>query len=149
MYLRCSLVVGEITVGMLTPSTITTSYLRKLLVDISTHLPRTVQLPGDPSKEFWLFYPTLHNTAVICDHTILVIMNISLLDINVRYEVNITHNLPVPSFGGNLQKNELSNMVAQYQLVANTLHTQFVLLTSEELGVCTCTKPKTVYCSIL
>ena len=83
--------------GRLTPSTITPSTLRQLLLDIREKLNPPLTLTGDPRTELWKFYKHLTCTTMFMDNKILVIVPVPLLDMQEDFEVYQVHNLPLPN----------------------------------------------------
>jgi hypothetical protein len=90
-------------------------------------------------------------STIFLDNKILIIISIPLLDQSDVYEIYHAHNLPLPlqRHGTN---NDVYDIVAQYQIEANTLiainkeRTKCVLLTSDE--TLQCKNPVTGFCSI-
>jgi hypothetical protein len=168
LYLQMNLIIGEIkdmiqrvmfylehfqlqlnmlSLGKLSPSTITPRNLRDLLLDIKTQLPSRLSLPGDPVNDLWYFYRSLTCNTILEDNMILVVIVVPLLDSNGKFEIYKIHNLPIPMSHEKLK----STMVAQYEIEAsaiavNTERTKYVLLTAEELD--RCTKPLIGFCSL-
>ena len=96
-------------------------------------------------------YKLLTCSTTFLDNKILIIISIPLLDQSDVYEIYHAYNLPLPlqRHGTN---NDVYDIVAQYQIEANTLiainkeRTKCVLLTSDE--TLQCKNPVTGFCSI-
>ena len=118
-----------LSLGHLSPSTITPSDLQALLISVKEKLPHYVHLPADIISDLWNYYRFLTCSTIIDSDKILVIISIPLLDTGGRFEIDKIHNIPM------LAKNQ-SNMVALYDLAApaiavNAERTKYILLVSE------------------
>ena len=69
-----------LSLGHLSPSVITPSSLKALLVEIENHLPQFLQLPSDQRGDIWKMYQTLACTTVHGKGHLLVIVSKPLLD---------------------------------------------------------------------
>ena len=85
-----------LSLGHLSPSENTPRSLRKLLLEIQSHLPSLLRLPHDPTGEFWKFYLTLSCTTVLEKGKMLAVASISFLDSNDNFEIFDILNMPVP-----------------------------------------------------
>ncbi|CAC5399406.1 unnamed protein product [Mytilus coruscus] len=85
-----------LSLGHLSPSTITPTNLKRLLNEIKNKLPRYLDLSEDPNSNLWFFYRLLTCTTVLYDDKILAIISLPLLDSNNRFEVYKAYNLPMP-----------------------------------------------------
>ena len=136
-----------LSLGHLSPSTITPTAFRNLLFDIQAKLPAYLKLPKDPFKELWAFYQFLTCTTLLYDKQIFVIISVPLLDFNKRFEVFKVHSLPLP-----MQTNGTDHdMVAQFQLeteylAVNAERSQYALLQQSEVNQCT--NPLIQFCSV-
>ena len=162
MYLKLDLIIAEIkemlqnamfylehlrmqlnflSIGRLTPSTISASNLRSLLVDIKAHLPPTLALIGNPSRDLWLFYKQLTISALLEEDKIVVILNIPLLYISSQYEIYRIFSLPIPIKDVQTDSLKTPDLTARYDLVAYGLmvdrrQTNFALLSQAETETC-------------
>ena len=119
-----------LSLGHLSPSTITPANLKLLLNEIQDRLPKFLELSEDPNTDLWFFYRFLTCTTVLYDDKILVIISIPLLDSNNRFEVYKTYNLPIP-----MKKNNTNvlSMVAKFSIdieyfAVNAERSKYVLL---------------------
>ncbi|CAG2205199.1 unnamed protein product [Mytilus edulis] len=137
-----------LSLGHLSPSTITPNNLQGLLIEIKDKLPKYLELTNDPKENLWFFYRFLTCSTILYDSRILVVISIPLLDSNNKFEIYQAFNLPMP-----MQKNHTSiGMVAKYDLdveyfAVNAERSKYVLLKQQEIQSCTNTFTK--FCKII
>ena len=139
-----------LSLGHLSPSTITPGQLKALLTEIKDRLPKYLEMTEDPSKNLWFFYRFLTCTTVLYDSKILVIISVPLLDSNTKFQVYRAYNLPMPMHQ-NKTKNLIS-MVAKFDIdieyfAVNAERSKYVLFTGEEIQKCI--NPFTKFCKII
>ena len=150
MYLEhLQLQLNMLSLGRLAPSAITPQNLKALLKQIERELEPPLRLPGDPNKDLWNFYQFLTCTTVLEHNRILVVVPIPLLDFKDEMEVYKIHNLPMPFVQSPSQLGR--SMTAKFELesaaiAVDTKRTKFVLLTEEELEVCS--NPLVGFCAV-
>lgn len=137
-----------LSLGHLSPSLISPKDLRELLTEIETKLPRVMSLPANPRKDLWLLYSTLTCTTVLHNDSIVVVLNIPLLDYERQFELYIAHNLDIPL----LNHTDIVDykFMAKYQLESrylaiNKRRTQYALLSEIEAKNCLANN---LYCHI-
>ncbi|CAC5401357.1 unnamed protein product [Mytilus coruscus] len=137
-----------LSLGHLSPSTITPNNLQGLLIEIKDKLPKYLELTNDPKENLWFFYRFLTCSTILYNSRILVVISIPLLDSNNKFEIYQAFNLPMP-----MQKNHTSiGMVAKYDLdveyfAVNSERSKYVLLKHQEIQSCTNTFTK--FCKII
>ena len=135
MFLRAELYAEEIklqlnmlSLGHLSPSIITPGSLKTLLLQIQKHLPPSVTLPENPSKNLWHYYKILNCISLIEDNKIIVVLNIPLLDASGTFEIYRVHNLPVPMSS----KHVIARSKATFKMVATyRLETEVIAINSD------------------
>lgn len=137
-----------LSLGHLSPSLISPKDLRELLTEIETKLPRVMSLPANPRKDLWLLYSTLTCTTVLHNDSIVVVLNIPLLDYERQFELYKVHNLDIPL----LNHTDIVDykFMAKYQLESrylaiNKRRTQYALLSEMEAKNCLANN---LYCHI-
>ena len=143
-----------LSLGHMSPSTITPTSLLTILNDVKVHLPPRFKLPDEPHEALWDYYKHLKCSTILYDNKILVLVNVPLLDTNGHFEIYRVHNLPVPITINEINKqaiNSVHNMLSQYRLettliAVNAKRTQYLLLKESESN--TCTHPMSKYCFI-
>ncbi|CAC5412556.1 unnamed protein product [Mytilus coruscus] len=128
-----------LSLGHLSPSTITPTNLKRLLNEIKNKLPRYLELSEDPNLNLWFFYRLLTCTTVLYDDKILAIISLPLLDSNNRFEVYKAYNLPMPMKNNSTK---LLTMVAKFDInveyfAVNAERSKYVLLNNDEINKCT------------
>ncbi|CAC5398014.1 unnamed protein product [Mytilus coruscus] len=128
-----------LSLGHLSPSTITPTNLKRLLNEIKNKLPRYLDLSEDPNSNLWFFYRLLTCTTVLYDDKILAIISLPLLDSNNRFEVYKAYNLPMPMKNNSTK---LLTMVAKFDInveyfAVNAERSKYVLLKNDEINKCT------------
>ncbi|CAG2230956.1 unnamed protein product [Mytilus edulis] len=128
-----------LSLGHLSPSTITPTNLKRLLNEIKNKLPRYLELSEDPNSNLWFFYRLLTCTTVLYDDKILAIISLPLLDSNNRFEVYKAYNLPMPMKNNSTK---LLTMVAKFDInveyfAVNAERSKYVLLNNDEINKCT------------
>ncbi|ESO98603.1 hypothetical protein LOTGIDRAFT_174137 [Lottia gigantea] len=138
-----NLQLNMLSLGHISPSTISPSDLKSLLGTINGHLPTSVHLPVDPDDHLWKYYKFLTCSAVLSSDTLLIIFNLPLLDSNRKLEIFQAHNLPVPFTSKRIinDTHDLQTMVAVHELeseylAVNAERTQFALLQPSEVDRC-------------
>ncbi|XP_046574034.1 uncharacterized protein LOC124282108 [Haliotis rubra] len=133
-----------LSLGHMSPSTITPTQLLTILREVKIHLPPRFKLAGDPENELWDFYRTLKCTTLLYDNKIVVVVSLPLLDLDGHVEIYQAHNLPVPILANEIDNpaNSLHNLIAKYKLEAsliavNTKRTKYMLLKDTEKHGCT------------
>lgn len=82
----------------LNPSVITPKYLKKLLLDVKSRLPRHLDLPDDPTKNLWTFYGNLKcDTVMEGMDKILVLISLPLREVHTRFDLFKIYQIPIPA----------------------------------------------------
>ena len=120
--------------GHLSPAVITPCSLKKLLIEIESHLPEFLKLPYDPKGKIWKFYQTFTCSTVLDEGRFLVIVSIPLLDQINKFEIYDVFNMPV-------LHDKPPNMVASCRLEAvsitvNLAEMKYALLNDREQEHC-------------
>ena len=123
-----------LSLGHPSPAFITVRGLKKLLIEIESHLPEFLKLPYDPKGKNWKFYQTLTCFTVLDEGRFLVIVSIPLLDKINKSEIYYVFNMPIPC-------DRTPNMVASYgmeavSIVFNLAEMKYVLLNDREQEHC-------------
>ena len=82
-----------LSLGHLSPAVITPRGLKKLLVEIESHLPEFLKLQYDPKGKIWKFYQTLNCSTVLDEARFLVIVSIPLLHKFNKFEIYDVFNM--------------------------------------------------------
>lgn len=138
-----------LSLGHLSPSTVTPDEFRQVLKEIQSHLPFYLKLPNDPETNLWDFYNILTCRTVLDQDHIYIVISVPLLDENSKYEIYKIHNLPVPF--NTSSKVQSSGMVAKYSLESHAIavngdKSKYVLLSDYELQHCA--NPLQTFCKI-
>jgi hypothetical protein len=141
-----NLKLNMLSLGHLSPSTITPVNLRTLLQDIQIQIFPNLKLPADPVKDLWKFYQLLQCTTIWEDDKIIVLVPVPLLEVNNVLEVFEVINLPLPLPQATAEHKRLT---ASYVLEAKALavdakRSRFVLL--DELEFRMCSRPLIGFC---
>ena len=125
----------------LSPSTISPTNLRSLLLEIKDKLPATMRLPSDPISDIWYFYNTLTCTTYLDGDKILIVLSIPLLDFKERYEIYKVYNFPLPLHNVTVDSETRTGIIARYDiesdgLMISTDRTKYALLSHEEYSSC-------------
>ena len=125
----------------LSPSTISPTNFRSLLLEIKDKLPAIMRLPSDPISDIWYFYNTLTCTSYLDGDKILIVLSIPLLDFKVRYEINKVYNFPLPLHNVTVDSETRTGITARYDiesdgLMLSTDRTKYALLSREEYTSC-------------
>lgn len=125
----------------LSPSTITPSLLRSTLTDIQAHLPKSMELPQNPSTNLWEYYQFLQCSTIIDPNHIIILIDIPLLDSFNKLEVYHIFNLPIFMNATTSVKCTTCNLVAKYHLEASAIainveRTRYMFITENELAPC-------------
>ena len=121
------------------PVMIPPSPLRKLLKNIEEEMrynPR-LKLPYDPDTEVYMFYSIIQITPVVVEDTLVMLLNIPLMDKSLKLNIYQIHSLPAlqPTLG----------VIARYQMenkyIAIDDHGLFVAMPDEiEVRICLVTR---------
>ena len=103
--------------GHLSPSLVSPTHLRDILLKIQTELPHHLRLPSDPTRELWRYYSSLSCITLVEEKKILALVPVPLLDRDSTFEVFQVINLPIPYPN---PKQELG-VVAKYKLEAECI----------------------------
>jgi hypothetical protein len=140
--------INFLSIGQVTPSLISPTRLRALLLTIKSQLPALITLIADPEQELWLFYKYLTSTAVFDKGKIIIVLAIPVLRVDRQYEVHKALNVPIPLAAhtdtdstDNILTTDSTNMIATYDLEATAFlidkqRNKYVMLTSEESRIC-------------
>jgi len=69
-----------LSLGQLSPSIVTPSCLRSILVGIRAGLSHHMRSPVDPTKELWMYYSALGCVTLLEDDKLLVLISVPPLD---------------------------------------------------------------------
>ena len=100
-----------LSLGHLSPAVLTPGVMKKLLIEIESHLPEFFKVPYDPKGKIQKFYQTLPCSTLFDEGRFLVIVSIPLLDKINKFEMYDVFNMPGPH-------DKTPNMVASYRLEA-------------------------------
>lgn len=122
-----------LSLGHLTPGLILQRELKRLLIEIKTKLPGTLQLPVDPNQDIWSFYKLLTCSTTIGDNK-----SVPLLDSSGKLEIFRAHVLP--SVMSKTTLNSKNDLLAEYALEApaqaiDASHVKYFLLNQSEFKV--------------
>ena len=76
-----------LSLGHVSPSIITPTNLKKLLLEMQSKLPYHLTLPEDPMENLWKYYQSLTCTTVLDEDKVLVIVSVPLLDRDTTFEI--------------------------------------------------------------
>lgn len=115
---------------------------------IEIKLPRTLSLPADPKQELWLLYRSLTCTAALHNDSIVVVLNIPLLDNEKQFELYQAHDFYIPLLNHS-SINDFQYM-AKYQLESRFVaidkrRSQYALISETEAKDCLANR---IYCKI-
>ena len=138
-----------LSLGHLSPITVTPDEFRRILEEIQTHLPFYLKLPSNPETNLWDFYNILTCRTVLDKNHIYIVVSISLLDENSKYEIYKIHNLPIPLKTSS--KAQSLGMMAKYSLESHAIavngdKSKYVILNDYELQHCA--NPLQTFCKI-
>ena len=130
-----------LSLGRLSPSTITPSKLITLLQEIRAQLPPALELPLDPLVQVWDFYRTLRCEAILERDKIIMLIFIPLLDSSHDFEIFEAHSLPIPMQQKIDGRTIVRNILAEYEIEAKAIavnkeRSRYVLLKKEEVTQC-------------
>ena len=141
-----------LSLGHLSPATISPSNLRTLLMDIKRQLPATLYLTHDPVFDLWTYYRFLTCATVVDGSKAYIIVSLPLVNINDKFELYKVHNLPsvTPKTNELLSKTQY-DIAAAYELESNYFainpeRTKFLFLS--ETDVQTCTSQALKFCGL-
>ena len=140
-----------LSLGHVSPSIITPTNLKKLLLEMQSKLPHHLTLPEDPMENLWKYYQSLTCTTVLDEDKFLVIVSVPLLDRDTTFEIYKVSNTPLPYYNQSIPTQLQPDIVVQYRLetfavAINPEKTKYMLLNSDELNHCS--TPLLSYCSI-
>ena len=143
-----------LSMGQVTPSTISPSELRKLLRDIERKLPTGLQLPIDPDDNLWDFYRLMTAKTLFDDNRMLMIVDIPLVNFLQRLQIFKAYNLPVshPEMYANQTSHGIrKHLTAYYDIETDVIgidpaRTKYVLLHKEEAK--NCIESRSKFCQI-
>ena len=118
----------------LTPNIIDPSHLRQELIKIQSKLIPTLALPEDPDTNIWHYYKFLTVAPMNHDNKLVLMINISLVDLDSRMTLYKIHNLPI--FGPRIKKS-LEYQIEGYNLAVTKDNKYATLLTDSEFITCT------------
>ena len=138
-----------LSLGHLSPITVTPDEFRRVLEEIQTHLPFYLKLPSNPETNLWDFYNILTCRTVLDKNHIYIVVSVPLLDENSKYEIYKIHNLPIPL--NTSPKAQSLSMMAKYSLESSAIaingdKSKYVLLNDYELQHCA--NPLQKFCKI-
>jgi len=142
-----------LSLGHVSPSVISISELRTLLIEIVGKLDRQYKIPFEPETDMWTFYKTLTCTTLIDQDQLIVVLTIQLLDNRGKFEIFKIHNLPIP-YNGTDQTIQAKFQLESSHIAINKRRTQFALLSDLEARDCSnylrpyCTFRSPVYSSM-
>ncbi|KAH3755679.1 hypothetical protein DPMN_190377 [Dreissena polymorpha] len=130
--------------GKLFPSLISPIHLKDVLLDIATKVPNNLQLPANPKTDLWHYYQSTSTTVVMSPTTIIITMDIPLLEIGASFEVYEVFNFDMPysPINETINDNKIHyNMSARYELetkgfLIDQARNHYCLLTNNELKTC-------------
>lgn len=146
---QLQLQLNMLSLGHLSPSTISPNEFRQLLREVQSHLPYYLKLPSDPETDLWDFYNILTCHTALDGNHIYTVVSVPLLDENSKYEIFKVHNLPLP-MNSTFEKLN-AGMIAKYSLESQAIavngdKTRYVLLNDMELHQCA--NPFQKFCKI-
>ena len=70
--------------------------LRKILIKVKQNVRTNpyLEVPDDPHKNDWAYYPIMHITHIVVDDILLIILTIPLIDKSLQMDLYKVHNLP-------------------------------------------------------
>ena len=130
-----------LSLGRLSPSTITPSSFISLLQGIRAQLPPSLKLPLDPLTQIWDFYRILSCEAILEHDKIIVLIFIPLLDSSHDFEIFEAHSLPIPMEQEESGQKIVRSLLAEYELEAKAIavnkeRSKYVLLHKDEIKQC-------------
>ena len=133
--LETNLIIDSLSVGHLTPSIISPSYLRRILLDIRPKLSAGFQFLQDPSTNIWYFYEHATCSSMFHNSLLIITFKIPLVETKQYFEVYKIHNLPFPN------KNSSQPLVAVLDIKESALaisndRSKYTTLSAEELNRC-------------
>ena len=136
--------------GHLSPSVIDPNNLRILLSDIKSKLPPHLRLPKDEKRDIWQYYQFMTCSTVLEKDSILVILNVPLMDLTEKFDIYKVHNLPV-TVHNMTTSSKPNSMVAHFDLetkyfAVNKDKTKYSLLDNDSIS--RCTNPLIDFCEI-
>ena len=138
-----------LSLGHLSPITVTPDEFRRVLEEIQSHLPFYLKLPSNPETNLWDFYNIPTCRTVLDKNYIYIVVSVLLLDENSKYEIYKIHNLQIPL--NTSSKVQGSGMRAKYFLESHDIavngdKSKYVLLNDYELQHCA--NPLQIFCKI-
>ena len=136
----------NLSVGHLSPSIIAPHDLRGLMHSIAQTLPDEFKLGSDPDKDIWYYYRTLSCRTLFDSKSIVVVVDIPLVDREHSYIVYSILNFPLPLLirTGSADGSKLS---ARFELksemiAVNRAGTRYILLSQAEAARCSASTSK-------
>jgi len=134
----------------LSPSAVTPIKLRRILKEIQSKLPYSLELPRNIERDLWYYYKFLTTATVLDGDKIYVIVSIPLLDQKGKYRLYKIYNLPIPMIPS--KKDRFPIMVARYQLESKAIavsldQSHYVILTDDEIQKCA--NPSVNFCQLM
>ena len=87
--------INMLATGQLSPSCVMPEQLLQILTSIQTRLPRSLQMPADPSLNLWSYYRLINTQTAYDSGKIYIILNIPLINFVEQYEIYKVYSLPV------------------------------------------------------
>ena len=143
-----ALQLNMLSLGRLTPSTLTPNNLQNILIKIGQNLQPPLKLPQDPRTNLWSYYQHLKCSTIIEENRILVVVPIPLLDMVESFEIFKVINIPFPSMSAAEMGAQIT---AQYKLeseaiAVDTGRSKIILLNENESNECK--NPILGFCSV-
>jgi hypothetical protein len=147
---QLQLKLNMLSMGHLSPSVIDPNNLRILLSDIKSKLPPHLRLPKDEKRDIWQYYQFMTCSTVLEKDSILVILNVPLMDLTKKIDIYKVHNLPV-TVHNMTTSSKPNSMVAHFDLetkyfAVNKDKTKYSLLDNDSIS--RCTNPLIDFCEI-
>ena len=135
-----------LSVGHLSPSIIAQHDLRGLMHSIAQTLPDNFKLASDPDKDIWYYYRTLSCMTLFDSKSIVVVVDVPLVDREPSYVVYSILNfpLPLPICTGSADGSKLSaRFELESEMIAvNRAGTRYILLSQAEAARCSASTSK-------
>ena len=129
-----------LSVGHLSPSIIAPQDLRELLYSIAQVLPDNFKLASEPDKDIWHYYRILGCRTLFDARSIVVVVDVPLLDREHSYVVYSILNfpLPLPTRSGSADSSRISaRFELESEMIAvNRAGSRYILLNHAEAARC-------------
>ena len=132
-----------LSLGHLSPATISPSTLRALLMDIKRQLSATLYLTHDPVFDFGTYYRFLTCVSTLDDSKAYIMVSLPLVNINDKFELYKVHYLPsITQRTNELLSRTQYDIAAAYELESNYFainpeRTKFLFLSETDVQTCT------------